>query len=625
MFFDRVKYTATQVSSVLFNVAVVPGFEELPTTATRAKLYLLDSAGNSAMIDGYRSGTQIHVNFIHESSTALNLMPTFGAGLEIYSTVGAPVLRQRRGRGAIVHIGQSNGMGTEDATVGPLDYTDSRILQWSGSNSGLILAEDPLEHAVAPDAGSVGMSMTFAKDLLAYEDHNQIVIIPHCEGSTGFFEGQWVQGGGLYNGALAKVNAFLAENPYNYIIAIVWSLGEDDSQSPTRVATFEASLDLATNNFRSDIVGNVAMPNADRVPVLVTQMSPDWNINASVTTGKAILTDFPNRIQYGGYVDSTGAGTQSELFNIHFNTLGYRLMGSRMYAALQLARGNTDAGAPGSITGTANITLEAVTSTASGSIPIAGISGSANVTMANFTASGSGSSNPAAPDVTGSANVTMAEFTSTASGNVATAVTADAIFNRGVGQTSGGTVTWANQGTLGSSHDAVQATASEQPTFDGSGNVAFDGSNDSLDLPADLLNNAAGYSIMARFRLNPGATSGVFVGSNSDGAAVFYVSANKLTAFSGSSPILTGSTTLSDDTWYKAYITVDGTTNNQTVWLNGVQDGSTTGGAYATGSTATYIGIYNGSSVPMDGDISDVIIEPSVLSLSDMNDLTAGW
>lgn len=623
MFFDRVKYTATQVSSVLFNVAVVPGFEELPTTATRAKLYLLDSAGNSAMIDGYRSGTQIHVNFIHESSTALNLMPTFGAGLEIYSTVGAPVLRQRRGRGAIVHIGQSNGMGTEDATVGPLDYTDSRILQWSGSNSGLILAEDPLEHAVAPDAGSVGMSMTFAKDLLAYEDHNQIVIIPHCEGSTGFYEGQWVQGGGLYNGALAKVNAFLAENPYNYIIAIVWSLGEDDSQSATRVATFEASLDLATNNFRSDIVGNVAMPNADRVPVLVTQMSPDWNINASVQVGKDILTDFPNRIQYGGYVDSTGAGTQTELFNIHFNTLGYRLMGSRMYAALQLARGNTDAGAPGSITGTANVTLEAVTSNASGSIPIAGISGSANVTMANFTASGSGSSNPAAPDVTGSANVTMAEFTSTASGNVVTAVTAEAIFNRGVGQTTGGTLTWANQGTLGSSHDAVQATAAEQPTFDASGNVVFDGSNDRLDLPIDLANDSSGISVMVRFRLNAGET-GVFLGSSAGRSLAFYASSGKLTAFSGGSPVLSGATTLSSGTWYKAYYTVNAS-NAQEVWLNGVSDGTTAGSGSWTVPTFLNIGVYNDTSVPMDGDISDMIVHRGVLSLSDMNDLTAGW
>lgn len=619
MFFDRVNYTATQVNDVLFNVTLVTGYNQLPTTATRASLYIKDASGNYAHIDGYRTASQINVNFIYESSETNDTMPTFGSDIEIYSTKGGEILKNEIGIGAIVHIGQSNGMGTEQDSKTALDYVDSRILQWSISNSGLILAEDPLEHYAAPRTNSVGMSMTFAKDLLRYENHKQICIIPYCEGSTGFYEGQWTPGTGyLYNGALANINAFLADNPNNYLIAIIWSLGEDDSPNATRADAFQASFDAATTALRAGIVGNTRMPSASRVPVLATGMSQDWiPVYAPTTeTVQAAIEGIGDRLNYAAYVSSENATTQTELFRIHFDTAGYKLIGSRMYAALQTARGNVVA-APATPSGTISVTLNSFTNSGTGSVSNIGVAGSLAETLDPFTSAASAT---VTQNVTGTIGQTLGAFNSSATGSVASA-TADVVLLRNTGQTSGATVTWANQGSAGASYDAVQATASEQPVFDASGNVEFDGTDDQLDLPAAVLNNANGYSIMCRFKLT--STTGVMVGGTQD---AFYVASGKLRSFSGGSGnLLEGTTTMSTGTWYKAYVAVNGSNNAQEIWLNGTSEGTLTQGAYSTINSFTKIGMFSTSSLPFDGEISHVAIEEDLLTKSQMDDITSSW
>ena len=616
MYFDRVKYSATQLSATAFSVTVVSGFEELPTTAIRASLYIIDSSGNYAQVDGTRSGTQININFIYASSLANNSMPNFGSGTTIYSTVGGELLKDSVGTGAILHIGQSNGMGTEDNSSGPLDYTDGRIVQWSRTNNGFILAQDPLEHYVAADAGSVGMSMTFAKDLLRYENHKQICIIPGCEGSTGFAEGQWVPDTGyLYNNAVTLVNNFLAENENNYLIAIVWSLGEDDSFGG-RQTTFEASFDNACTSLREDFVGNLRQSDMSRVPIICTSMTTQWvtNFGQGAPTVQAILQDIGNRIVYSSNVDSTGATTQAELSEIHFDTPGYRLMGSRLYAALQVARANVTAGSP---QGSVAVTLSDFTSAASGEIPI---QGTVSETLGDFTSSAAGS--VTTQNFTGTVNETLGDFTSSASGTVSESVAVEMLFNRGVGQTTGATLTWANQGTLGSSHDATQNVAGSQPTFDGSGNVSFDGVNDHLSLPLDTLNTAAGFSIMAM--INTTNPEGVIVGGSN--FAFYLGNGGKLRSFSnGAGNLVESAASVNTGNWVKVYVTVNGANNQQTIYINESSAGSVTSGTFSTAQLYADIGQYNNGSLPFDGDIGYMAFERSVLSLADMNAITAGW
>lgn len=640
MFFDRVKYAASKVDDSTFNVALSPGFRELSTSEARASLYAIDSAGLYAHIDGYRAGSQILVNFIYSSSESDNSMPDFGAGLIIYSTVGGEVLQNEIGIGAIVHIGQSNGMGTEENSKGDLDYNDSRILQWSTSNNGLILADDPLEHYAAPRANSVGMSMTFAKDVLQRERHNQICIIPYCEGSTGFGEGQWIPDTGyLYNGVLAVINSFLALNPNNYIIAVIWSLGEDDAADFGYTSAFESNLDNATESLRADIVGNVRMPSASQVPFLVTGMSQDWtSFPLSRPIIQSILEDTPNRLSFTGYVSSVGATTQTEINNIHFDTAGYRLIGSRMYDQLVLARGNIVAGAnegtvnatlddfvctasggiAGLVAGTVNVTLDEFTSTASGNVDVT-IEGTVNATLGDFVSSASGA---VSGNVTGSLNETLGEFTSNASGDVVTPVSVEVLYNRGVGQTTGATVTWANQGTLGATYDASQSTAAFQPTFDASGNCVFDGIDDRLGIAPGIVADSSGYSIMARVNLTD--ATGTFLGSDKDS---FYTGGTgELRSISGSlSNIVNSGVDLTPGTWYKVYVTVRGSDNRQELFINGASVATATIGAFNTIKFILNMGTYNSTSNPLEGKISDMAIERGVLPLATMNNITAGW
>ncbi|MFR9807050.1 sialate O-acetylesterase [Pseudonocardia sp. RS010] len=272
-------------------------------------------------------------------------------------------------------LGQSNSVGNgENLDVAMLDPTHPRVMQFPAAGAyyrQIVVASDPLQHQQAqPAPACVGFGMTFAREYVKTIPSNRSVLLVPCgRGSTGFSDPNysWDPAAtpaqlNLYSNAVAQIQAALALNPRNRLVAALWHQGEGDTAYLNQ-AQYAARLDSVIDDLR-------ALFGAD-LPFLVGPMVPErvaGNINAGYPLVNAAHIDTQSRKPRtfwfpgptGCYNSEANGGT------IHYNAAGQRILGGgdwgrniEGYArGLQFARAN--------VTGTPPVAPTAVLLTQTG-------------------------------------------------------------------------------------------------------------------------------------------------------------------------------------------------------------------------------------------------------------------
>lgn len=151
--------------------------------------------------------------------------------------------------------------------------------------------------------------------------------------------------------------------------------------------------------------------------------------------------------------------------------------------------------------------------------------------------------------------------------------------------------------------------------------IYFDGTGDWLTLASNaIFDQTVDFTVEAfvRFAAVPTGSFGNYglifgqessnmikLGTASTGSGVFAFGVTK----SGVGTLITGTTSVSLNTWYHVALVKSGTgTNNIKLYVNGTQEGQATGGTAGSSTTLTYIGRegWSGDPAPLNGYISNL-------------------
>ncbi|MDV7141143.1 sialate O-acetylesterase [Tropicimonas sp. TH_r6] len=229
----------------------------------------------------------------------------------------------------IILAGQSNMVGRASFDGGA-SYPDG-VAQYD-RNGQIVAASAPLDHHDAI-AGDMGLDLQFAIDFKAAYPNVDLVFLPAAQGGTGFSDGQWGVGEPLYADLVTRANALFADNPSFQLGAILWHQGERDSG----LASYRDELEATIVGLREEIA--VA---SSATPFILGELLPDFSDasaeNAAVNT---TIQDVPNRMMYTATVDTTEPTRLASIGDgLHFDAASLRLIGSRYFDALPVARAN---------------------------------------------------------------------------------------------------------------------------------------------------------------------------------------------------------------------------------------------------------------------------------------------
>ena len=239
--------------------------------------------------------------------------------------------RSVEGTFVIALLGQSNMVGRAPFDGGSLHPAGTRQLGRTPPNPGaLIPAQHPLEH-LDPDAGDMGLDISFAQAWSAQNPGGELVFAPEAQGSTGLGSGHWQKGGDGYNSAVGRLNALMTANPDFIFAGFLWHQGEADVGN----AQYAAQLDQMIIDLRTDVAA--ASPES---PFVLGQLSHEWvSGNANRLAIQDAISDTPARVSHTAVVSGAGLTTLGD--GLHFDAPSLRSLGSRYASALPLAGAGT--------------------------------------------------------------------------------------------------------------------------------------------------------------------------------------------------------------------------------------------------------------------------------------------
>jgi hypothetical protein len=133
----------------------------------------------------------------------------------------------------------------------------------------------------------------------------------------------------LFTRALGQIDAALAQDPDNRLVAVVWAQGESDATRTT------------SEGYRTMLLDVVDRLNAryGAVPFLIGGMVPEW-LNASPQRQAIDQAQqaAPSLRANVSYVPGAAGYSRSE-DSIHYTAAGARAMGAKYFAAYQRATG----------------------------------------------------------------------------------------------------------------------------------------------------------------------------------------------------------------------------------------------------------------------------------------------
>lgn len=247
------------------------------------------------------------------------------------------------GHDLIVLAGQSNMVGQNtgiDAVN--LDPTDPRVWTYgyAGGFAGQIaVATEPLQHQHYTAPAGVGPGLSFARLYAAAVPGNRrVLLVPAAYDGTALLSGtnRWdsTATGNLFSKSVSAAQAALAAAGANSrVAAILWLQGESDAGATA--TDYAAGLDALIAAYRAAF-GNPTLP------FLIAGLSPEAVANAptgNLTGVIQALANTPARVAYTAFTASPAGMTQGD--NLHFTAAAQRIIGTRLAAALQAAKGNT--------------------------------------------------------------------------------------------------------------------------------------------------------------------------------------------------------------------------------------------------------------------------------------------
>ena len=255
------------------------------------------------------------------------------------------VVKRRLGRGIAVGafeepylvvavLGQSNahgaGLGLERQG---LDAPHPRVHQWAASGRSkntIVDGSNPLFHEVPSKA--VGFAPTFAARL-ADTTGRPVLIVPYARGDSGFARIHGISWDpadtgarvNLFWAAVDRIRTGLATTPGNELAAVLWHQGESDVPLLTG-PVYAEKLDSLIDTLRAEF---------GEVPFVLGQMVPD-----EIESGEpnyavidAVHADTPRRRTNVAYVPGPKGLYNSDTEKIHYNAVGQRELGHRMWTA----------------------------------------------------------------------------------------------------------------------------------------------------------------------------------------------------------------------------------------------------------------------------------------------------
>ncbi|WP_445445061.1 sialate O-acetylesterase [Clavibacter sp. km3a] len=249
------------------------------------------------------------------------------------------------GYDVVVVLGQSNaqGVGTGwdpaiDVSVPGLDQ-----LAGSGAKAGQIVpAKDSLSHVTtwttSGGVQSVGPGMELGRRLLAEaRPGRKVLLVPAAMASTsmtGDGAYSWNPSDtrsrvNLFTRALGQVDAALAQDPDNRLVAVVWAQGESDATRTDEQGYRTMLLDVVD---RLDA-------RYGAVPFLIGGMVPEWMTQSPLRQAiDAAQQGVPALRSNVSYIPGAAGYSRSE-DSIHYTAAGARAMGDKYFAAYQRATG----------------------------------------------------------------------------------------------------------------------------------------------------------------------------------------------------------------------------------------------------------------------------------------------
>jgi len=226
----------------------------------------------------------------------------------------------------ILLAGQSN-MASRGTPINPaIDTANPRIFQLERtvatgadiSGENIILAQDPLDHIGATE-NSVGMGMSFAKQLLTLiPASSNILLVPCAEGSTGFNGDDWNIGDPNYEDTISRANHAMSLGN-NRFSGILWHQGEQEGQTLDTIHT--PRLDTLIATMRNRITGANAT-----TPFIVGDLKDDGSTPIFI---RKSLNEIKARVPYSGFANSTGLTFMPD--DIHFDPASQREFGTTRY------------------------------------------------------------------------------------------------------------------------------------------------------------------------------------------------------------------------------------------------------------------------------------------------------
>lgn len=239
--------------------------------------------------------------------------------------------------------GQSNIIGRDAAGPDPVfDKNISDLYHYDGTNNPQPIAE-PIPHMFpgGPDAGpGVGPGGPFARAYIR-DDQNKrrkVLLVGNGRSATPLVAvvgTTWNSGvnGNLFDQAVARANAAVAEEPGSRVVAILWMQGGSDGIAGESQANYEAALDALIASARAEITG------AANVPFIIVPDPPEI-ATGTMPAIRAALAGTPSRVANTYHTDGPLGYVLGD--GLHYNNAGQRLAAASMYARyLQSRYGGT--------------------------------------------------------------------------------------------------------------------------------------------------------------------------------------------------------------------------------------------------------------------------------------------
>lgn len=233
-------------------------------------------------------------------------------------------------------MGQSNMSGFNDDYDAAIDGpNDDRIQQWTRANN-ITTASEHLEHAnfiEATDTNTdtrVGPGTAFGRAYVKnLPEFRNVLLVPTAKGGTSLVNGPWIPGGYLFEDAVTRMKAALAnDEPGNCVAAILWHQGEADGLNSVSQETYESSWIYMISELRERI------PAAAEAPVILGEYTPDiLEIRDNLGPILGAIRAIPDYVAKTAVAPSDGLPSMDGE-SVHFTAAGQREYGQRYYDKL---------------------------------------------------------------------------------------------------------------------------------------------------------------------------------------------------------------------------------------------------------------------------------------------------